>query len=450
LAPLRRRGAHADGPIDVAACLADRHRYERQIERLHQRYLLTSRLYELRQDDVSLASIVINRGKVARLLAKEVASGRYRLEPGELRTIRARHKLREVFACRLTDLIVHGVVADIVQEATDTRLSSRVFSYRKGVAWISPVSEFAAYVRAARRAEPDVRKRGVYVLRRDVDSYTDSIPIHGPSRLWPMLEEALGAPLDPLVREVVRVEMKVPGGGTVCRVKGLPMGQPIASVIANLYLSELDDALQRIPGGFYARYGDDFLFAHRDSAVAQEAAAASDEVLDGLSLTVNAKKRQTFYLTPPGRPSDEWPEAKGSPWVHFLGTRIAADGTVGLDAKKIRGVLREIDQRIRQTVRTRTVFDVDGLGRSVCSVVNSALDPRSTLTQQKSAVLLRRVVTDRAQLEQVDYWIARMVVEAVTGERRARGFRELPYRRLRRDWGLISLVAARNARRVER
>jgi hypothetical protein len=136
--------------------------------------------------------------------------------------------------------------------------------------------------------------------------------------------------------------------------------------------------------------------------------------------------------------------------VHFLGTRIAADGTVGLDAKKIRGVLREIDQRIQQTVRTRTVFDVDGLGRSVCSVVNSALDPRSTLTQQKSAVLLRRVVTDRAQLEQVDYWIARMVVEAVTGERRARGFRKLPYRKLRRDWGLVSLVAARNARRVER
>jgi hypothetical protein len=448
--PRLRRGAHADGRIDFAACLADRHRYERQIERLHQRYLLTSRLYELRQDDVSLASIVINRGKVARLLAKEVASGRYELEPGELRTIRARHKLREVFACRLTDLIVHGVVADVVQEAVESRLSPRVFSYRKGVAWISPVSEFAAYVRAARRAEPDLRKRGVYVLRRDVDSYTDSIPIDRDSPLWPMLEEALGAPLHPLIREVIRVEMKIPEGGLICRIKGLPMGQPIASVIANLYLGGLDRALERIPGSFYARYGDDFLFAHRDPAVAQEGAAAADVVLDDLSLTVNEKKRQTFYLTPPGRPSADWPEAKGSPWVHFLGTRIAGDGTIGLDAKKIRGLLREIDQRIDQTVRTRTVFDVDGLGRSVCSVVNSALDPRSTLTQQKSAVLLRRVVTDRAQLEQVDYWIARMVVAAVTGERRARGFRALPYRKLRSEWGLVSLVAARNARREER
>src|SRR5919197_6756424 len=113
--------------------LADRRRYERQIERLHQRYLLTSRLYELKQSEVSLASIVMNRGKVARLLAREVAEGRYELEPGELRTIRARHKLREVFACRLTDLIVHGVVSSIVQEAVNPRLSDRVFSYRRGV-----------------------------------------------------------------------------------------------------------------------------------------------------------------------------------------------------------------------------------------------------------------------------------------------------------------------------
>src|SRR5207247_8298738 len=90
--------------VDVHAQLADRRRYERQIERLHQRYLLTSRLYEMRQSDVSLASIVMNRGKVARLIAREVARGAYAFEPGELRTIKARHKTREVFSCRLTDL----------------------------------------------------------------------------------------------------------------------------------------------------------------------------------------------------------------------------------------------------------------------------------------------------------------------------------------------------------
>src|SRR5919197_67451 len=125
--------------------LADRRRYERQIERLHQRYLLTSKLYEMRQSDVSLASIVTNRGKVARLLAREVGEGRYRLEPGELRTIRARHKTGEVFACRITDLIVHGVVADVVQDAFSPRLSRRVYSYRRGLSWLNPIAGLGRY-----------------------------------------------------------------------------------------------------------------------------------------------------------------------------------------------------------------------------------------------------------------------------------------------------------------
>jgi len=432
--------------VDIHALLTDRRRYERQIERLHQRYLMTSRLYELRQDNVSLASIVMNRGKVARLLAREVAEGRYELEPGELRTIRARGKLREVFACRLTDLIVHGVVADIVQEAVEPRLSARVFSYRKGLSWLTPVAELAGFIRAERRRHTDPRARGVYVLRRDVDSYTDSIPIGRDSLLWPMLEAELG-PLPELVQRVVRVEMKVPDGGIVCRRKGLPMGQPIAAIVANLYLGAMDAALEALPGGFYARYGDDFLFAHPDPAVAREAASLSDEILDSLALTVNEKKRRTLYLTPPGRPSDVWPEARGTSAVPFLGTRIAADGTIGLDEAKVRPLLRELDRRLTATVRTMRGATRDQLGRAVCEVVNRALDPRSALTQSRSAIALRRVATDRLQLEQLDYSIARLVLKAVTGRRDARAFREIPYAKLRHDWGLISLVAARNRRR---
>lgn len=432
--------------MDLHALLSDRRRYERQIERLHQRYLLTSRLYELRQSNVSLASIVMNRGKVARLLAREVGEGRYELEPGELRTIRARHKLREVFACRLTDLIVHGVVANIVREAVEPRLSDRVFSYRKGVSWLEPVTELGAFIRAERRKHADPRARGVYVLRRDVDSYTDSIPLGSDSPLWSMLEAELG-PLPALFQQVVRVEMTVPDGGVVCRVKGLPMGQPISSIVANLYLTAMDEALDSLPGGFYARYGDDFLFAHADPAVAREAEAAIDKTLDALRLTVNEKKRRTLYLTPPGRPSDAWLEARGTSAVPFLGTRIAADGTIGLDESKIRLLLRELDRRATTTVRTMRGASRDQTGRAVCEVVNRALDPRSALTQTRSAIALRRVVTDRHQLEQVDYLIARVVLKAVSRRRDARAFREIPYAKLRHDWGLLSLVAARNGRR---
>ena len=66
--------------MDLHACLSDRRRYERQIDRLHNRYLFTRQLYELQQDDVSLASLILNRSKVAKLIAKLVRRGQYVIE----------------------------------------------------------------------------------------------------------------------------------------------------------------------------------------------------------------------------------------------------------------------------------------------------------------------------------------------------------------------------------
>jgi hypothetical protein len=344
-------------------------------------------------------------------------------------------------------MLVHGVVADVVGEAVAHRLSPRVFSYRRGVAWLSPVSELAAWLREEQRRHTDPRRRGVYVLRRDVDSYTDSIPLGDRSPLWPLLSRDLGAPLPALVAQAIRVEMRLPDGGLASRHRGLPMGQPIASVIANLYLGELDQALERIPGAFYARYGDDFVFAHPDPDVARHADATIDRILRRLELTASDKKRQTLFLTAAGRPSERWAAAKGATSVPFLGTTVAADGTVGLDGRKLRSLLRDVERRTQATARSLRGADTERRGRAVCAVVNRALDPRGTLGQQRSAILLRRVVTDRRQLAQLDYWIARAVVAAVTGDEGVRAFRSIPYRTLRGDWGLTSLVAARNATR---
>jgi hypothetical protein len=431
-------------PVDVTAALADRRRYERQIERLHHRHLHTGRLYEIRQDDVTLASVVMHSGRVARALARDVARGRYVLEPGELRTIRVRDKLREVYTCRLTDLIVHGVVAEIVREATAPSLSARVYSYRPGTSWAEPVTGFAGWLRAHRRTEPDPLRRGVYVLRGDVDSYTDSIPLLPGSPVWSMLEHYLGAPLHPLVVDVVRPRLRT-SDGIARRDRGLPMGQPIAPVLANLYLGALDTLLAAEPGGFSARYGDDFLFAHPDPGVFAAAVAGTAGVLDGLAMTVNETKRRIVYLTPAGRPAPDGVAATGAPDVTFLGTRIRADGTVGLDRAKVRGLLRDVDRRAAATAATVRPAPREAVGRAVCAAVNQALRPRTGIAEQRSANLLRAVVTDREQLRQLDHRIAGIVASAVTGRRGPRAFRDVPYRRLREDWGLRSLVVARNA-----
>jgi len=439
--------------MDLHAALSDPARYRRQIDRLHRRHAYTRALYEIQQAGVSLASLCLHRARVARLLARTVGGGAYRLGPARLRRIHVDSKVREVFAYCLMDLVVHGVVAAVVEEALRPRLSPSLYSYRPGISWWRPIAAFAAYARAHRQDRPDPRSRGLYVLRRDVRSYTDSIPVGESSPLWPMLRGVLeppgegqsASPADwALIRAVVRPEIVGEGGARGTLYRGVPTGQPISCVLFNLYLSELDHDFDAIAGGFYARYSDDLLFAHPDPEVAREVDRRIEARLAALGLGINADKRQTFYLTGAGRASADWPEARGTTSVPFLGCAVSSAGTIALSRAKRRRLLADLGQRVRRTARALGPTDPERAGRILCAVLNRALQARTEFAQERSAALLRRAVTDRRDLKQLDYLLARLVVRTVTGRSDVRGFRAVPYRRVRGAWGLLSLQHARD------
>jgi hypothetical protein len=437
---------------DLHACLSDRRRYEREIDRLHRKHLLTKTMYELQQENVPLARLIQRRSQVAKLLARAVRRGEYRLEPGQVREIEVAGKVRAVVAYTLTDTIVRGAVSTLIEDAITPLLSDRLYSYRPGVSWLTPSADLAAYIRAHRKERPDPRSRGLYVLRRDVDSYTDSIPVAPRSRVWEMIRKALeaggaGSIADQdwrFVEETVRPELRELGGGYAERLRGVPTGQPISCVLFNLYLNELDHALAAVPGGFYARYSDDILFAHPDAETARDAAATIDEHVRSLDLRTKDEKAANLYLTSAGRASSEWQGTRGTSSVPFVGTSVSAAGTVALNRTKLRRVLRELERRAVRSAGTAPRGDEAAAGRAVCSVLNRALAPAPSPLQQASTSLLRAAVTDRSQLAQIDYWLARMVVKAVTGDGSVRGFRRVPYRRVREEWGLVSLLHARN------
>ncbi len=439
--------------LDVHGCLSDRRRYERQIERLHKRYLFSGQLYELQQEGVSLASVIHHQSKVAKLIATTVARGDYHFKPAKVRRILVDGKERVVYALRLTDLIVHAVVADLIGEAMEPFLSPHLYSYRRGLSWWAPVSRFASYARAHRKSHPDPKTRGIYALRRDIDSYTDSIPVGLRSPLWRMLRDVLtpAAARDPispadwrLIEEVVRPQAFVSEGRYFTLYRGVPTGLPISCVLFNLYLTAFDHELAQVPGSFYARYSDDILFAHPDAEVARAMVSRIDALVAGLELKINPQKRDDLYLTGAGRLSSNWPETRGTTSIEFLGCRLSADGTVSLNRKKARRLLGDLEERAVRTARATGDGDPDRTGRLVCSVINRVLDPRTPFLQQRSAALLRRAVTDRRQLKQLDYWIARAVLRAVTGKREVKVFRQVPYRTVRTRWRLVSVLQARN------
>jgi hypothetical protein len=440
--------------LDLRGCLREPRRYEREIDRLHSKHLLTKTLYELRQENVTLARLIQKRSKVAKLLARAVERGEYRLEPGQIREIEVEGKVRAVVAYNLTDSIVTAAVSTVIEDAVMPLLSDRLYSYRPGVSWLTPSADFAAYIRAHRRERPDPRSRGLYVLRRDVDSYTDSIPVAPGSRVWEMVRDALDAagiksiaePDWKLVEQTIRPVVRELGGGYAVRIRGVPTGQPISCILFNLYLNELDHTLAEVPGSFYARYSDDILFAHPDAATTREAAATLDAHVKVLGLRTKDEKAADLYLTAAGRPSTDWEDTRGTSFVSFVGTSVSAGGTVALNRKKLRGVLRELERRALRSAAAVRGMDLTTTGQAVCSVVNRTLAPAPSPFQQASTSLLRRAVTDRSQLAQVDYWLARMVVKAVTGDGGVKAFRRVPYRTIREEWGLVSLLHARNQR----
>src|SRR5262249_2468414 len=174
-------------------------------------------------------------------------------------------------------------------------------------------------------------------------------------------------------------------------------------------------------------------------------AAMIEQRIAELRLQIKPEKASNLYVTAAGRPSTEWDETKPTSSVPFVGTSIFATGTVALNRKKLRRVLREIERRARRTaVATRGSNRVTR-GRAVCSVVNSSIVSRPSPLQQASAPLLARAVTDRGQLAQIDYLLARMVVRVVTGDGGVRAFRSVPYRTVREEGGLVSLEHAGNS-----
>jgi hypothetical protein len=441
--------------MDLHALLSDYRLYDQQIEKLHQKHLHRPRSLAVPQDGVALSGLFLHREKVARLLAAAVGSGTYEFQPAGTRYLTVRKKQRLMYVFCLTDLLVHGVLARIITDAMAPYLSSTLHSYIKGRSWATAVRDFARCVREHSQSRPDATSRGLYVLRRDVRDYTNSIPVADSSKLFASLQRILGFRPDQnglaakhwaVVQKVVRPDLCAdPSRPDVLYTnrRGIPTGSPISTVLFNLYIMPMDHALAAVPGGFYARYCDDFLFAHPDPRVVQQIDREIDAQLAALGLETKKEKNLDFYFNGAGKSSPDWPKARGSSAIPFLGCNISFSGGISLPPAKARRLLRDLRSRARRTCKARRGADREELGRAVCAAINQALHPTLPL-RNRFAAFLRCQATDRHQLRQLDYQIARLVAQVVTGKGSVKAFQHAPYRKMRTDWKLLSLCRARN------
>jgi hypothetical protein len=390
--------------------------------------------------------------ELAKVLASTVADGQYVFEPVEPCRALIHDKWRNLYRAVLTDTIVLGVLARVLAARLESFFSPRLFSYRQGRSpWLA-IATWVDFLREHRCDHRDKKSRGLYVLRRDIRSYGESIPVDDRSALWELLREGLGQPVPdylwPLLRGALRPLVRGGREKAAPLECGLPTGSPIQPVIGNLYLTPIDRQFDSAVGGFYARFGDDILFAHPCASLARQTAQQLDHSIGSLGLEINASKRQDIYFTGPGRPSLQWPHARPLGHVEYLGCRVDFSGALGLKSAKHRRFLLDLRRRLRQSTRLLGDLSFEERARALCAIVNTACDPTCPVADP-AAAHLRFVIDDRAELAQLDYALALELAQLLCGGHGPRAFRSVSYHSLRHRFGLKSLVQARAGRRHE-
>jgi len=420
------------------------------IESVHKKLSAQSEflLHQQQPEGFTFAQAYLDRFNLAPIIANAMTSGEYRFLPARIVSLILEGKQRQLYAFGVFDRVAHSALYRMLSEDINPLLPPQIYSYIKGRGKHIAIRNFAAYVREHVKARHRPQDRGIYVLRCDIRAYADSIPVHMNSRLWLQLETAFaqtyGRPPTPrehellvqLIRPTLTDELNE---GTYSKLYGVPTGAPISSLLFNLYAAPLDHALN-IRGGFYARYGDDMLFAHPDADIFEQSVVRFYAAMEILELQANEKKTMKCFFNGAGKSEGSF---KGANYIEFLGLQIAFDGTAMLKNEKLRELYSNITIRAKATAAATAHYTPDERGRALCEMLNSVFDAEHGMAHP-IARLMTGVINDRKQLRQIDYWLARLVLQYALGEEGVKAFRSVPYRKIREEWHLRSLEYARN------
>lgn len=267
---------------------------------------LTARIPELRQ---SLNDGTVTPSPLRGLLIqrKNEAQGTEKLCPLAIPTITDRFLQRAVFLA--------------LEPALDSVFEESSYAYRRGLSHLR-----------ARDGVRAAREQGfTHVLDADIKAFFDEVD-------WDLLRIRLEAYLgdDPVVN-VLMAWIKAPvefEDRTIHRNKGLPQGAVVSPLLANLYLDQLDEAIEAL-GFKLVRYADDFVVLGKKAQDMQALRQSITEELQRLHLTLNQQKTSVVSY---------------DQGFHFLGAFFCR--SVVLEVAKDRNTVESVLTRLPPSLKT--------------------------------------------------------------------------------------------------
>jgi len=419
--------------------------YEQQIDELHH----DSKNKNNNFPDIGIQTLHLHQNKISKLLAHEMETQGYQPHVVLERIIRVKDKSRLICKLKPVDHIIQRAICQTIMPQLKEYLTTHVYSYKERSNYIA-ARNFARFIRQSHKNN----KLDLFVIRTDVKSYTDTIPIAENSPLWEKIEDILNwlkidaefhEYLSSLIKQFIRPTIKMQSGLAYQRLYGLPMGSPLTAIISLIYLNDIDRFMASQPKTFYARYGDDILIAHHEMDQIIELDKILQSSLTNLGLKLNPDKHQIIFLTESGSPHPTHPNFQHSQKITYLGFDIWASGTIGLKLKAQRQLLKDTQERIRNLIQLYQHYDLQTQGKLLCRALNQSFDYRHPLANEKLLILLN-CITEREQLKQLDFIIALYIAQTLSGINGTKAFRKIAYKKIRQQWKLKSLCQLRNQR----
>jgi len=303
--------------------------------------------------EVSLRWILDHQGDFIREYKKFLRGSKPELDTQKLNII-YESKERKVYVSPWPDRILLSVMASILTEESEGLLLDNVHSFRKGKSTITAIDTFKKWIQRQESSQ-------FYLLKRDVSQYGDSIP---QDKLLTDLHRKLNIEQSSLFGRLLQqgIQSKFrtadePGSIKILEM-GVPSGSPIVPALENFYLSPLDEGLAKLDG-FYARYGDDFIFATVSESVAEVAMGFILYQIQDLGLSIKPEKKEDLFLSQTQHPKmkicDRYLIRPSFKW---LGKTIHSTGLVGCKPDHLNKYLKfskiEIDRLARKVYEFTT------------------------------------------------------------------------------------------------
>ena len=274
-----------------------------------------------------------------------------------------------------------------------------------------------------------------FVLKRDIKDYFASID-------HPLLLRKLATLIDAddylfqLLKGRAAFRFVEPDGAASTAERGVPFGTATACLLANIFLSDLDDALAEVPGARYFRYADDILIVAPDKETAGAAAEAADAALARLKLQSKASHHQDLVFSP--APIEVQGFAPAGRLRH-LGLEFRAGAPTALSRDKLRKICNLFKFALRrQGANLRKSQDPARRALLAVKIVRQTLE-RGVRNVALIDYYLKHV-EDEAQLRLLDRWLAEEVLSVAFQKGHKKSlFRAISFNALR-AMGLPSLV----------